>query len=277
MKKSSQMEGITASQILQSLAKRHQKDAMVAECKNGETWGARDLLKLDAWVLCRTYSPLTTIGYEIKCSRQDFEQDQKWTGYLDLCHYFYFVCPAGLIKAEDLPNRIGILWVSKSGRLHTKRKPQRVDPDVVKLNRLLIYVLMSRCKIVEKMYAATDAEPKSKLQVRREVVERANERKELADFVNGHIREIVEDSLKLSREVGFRESSVKRFEEQLAMLGIKWDSANSNWADTMQVENEIHLLKNRINQHTLRQMKQVGNLLTETVDTIERLRGRNTP
>jgi hypothetical protein len=96
------------------------KDVFITECKNGETWGARDLYKLDAWVLKRTYSPLTTIGYEIKVSRSDFENDQKWTNYIDLCHEFFFVCPGGLIRATDLPSSVGLIWVSSTGNLHIK-------------------------------------------------------------------------------------------------------------------------------------------------------------
>ena len=67
-----QLNGIKADQVLTLLRNKHSKDVFVSECKNGETWGARDLLKMDAWVLLRSYSPLTTVGYEIKISRRDF-------------------------------------------------------------------------------------------------------------------------------------------------------------------------------------------------------------
>jgi len=69
---------VTSGDILKLLASKHAGDVLVDECKNGQSWG-RNLLKMDAWVLRRTWSPLTTIGYEIKVSRQDFEADQKWT------------------------------------------------------------------------------------------------------------------------------------------------------------------------------------------------------
>ena len=264
--------GITSKQILDLLSAKHSKDVFVSECKNGETWGARDLLKIDAWALLRTYSPLTMIGYEIKTSRQDFEQDQKWASYLDLCHIFYFVCPAGLIRADDLPQRAGIIWVSKGGKLHTKRKAERVEPDVKKLNRLLVYVLMARSRIVDSTYFISDEEPKSHLQSLREEVEKSNEKKELAYFVKSHVRDMIDQSRKIDRELINREQDIKRFEDKLALLGITWDSKKSNWQDTMQIDNEINLLKKRIDNWTLSRMQQTGKLLTELAETIDKLR-----
>jgi hypothetical protein len=235
-KGSLRLNGITSERILSLLIKKHSEDVLVPECKNGETWGARDLLKLDAWVLRRSYSPLTTIGYEIKTNRQDFEQDQKWTGYLDLCHCFYFVCPAGLIRATNLPARIGIIWASKD-KLHIKHKAERCEPNTEKLNRLLIYIIMARSKIVDNMFEINKEPSQSKLQLLSDAVGSAKEKKELAYFVKGHIREVYERVSKLDREFKRREDTLKRFEEKLKLLGITWDYNNENWQDTMQVEN----------------------------------------
>ncbi len=261
---------VDAGKIMALLNAKHSKDVIIPECKNGETWGARDLLKMDAWVLKRSYSPLTTIGYEIKCSRQDFEQDQKWTSYLDLCHEFYFVCPAGLIRTTDLPNRVGIIWASKD-KLHTKKRAQRVDPDIEKLSRLLIYVVMSRSKIVAASMNEED-EPKGQLQLLREATEKANERKELAHFVKGHIRQLYEQTREVDLNLRPREDNVKRFEEQLAKLGIVWDSNANHWQDNMCVENEIRLLKHQISFRTLEGMKRLAHTLMEAVEEIEKYR-----
>ena len=266
------VNGITSGQILSLLRDRHSKDVMVPECKNGETWGARDLLKLDAWVLRRSYSPLTTIGYEIKTSRQDFERDQKWTGYLDLCHQFYFVCPAGLIRATDLPQRVGIIWVSKSGTLRAKRKAERVNPDMEKLNRLLLYVLMARSDIVDSMYDRGREPPKDRLQQLRETVEGANEKNELAYFIKGHVQQIYSDTLKKSQELKYREDTIKKFEERLALLGITWDSTQESWQDNSRVESEIDLLKKRIDYRTLEAIKRMGQNLTSVAEMIEHYR-----
>jgi len=262
------LTGFDAAKISKLLADKHSCDVFVPECKNGETWGARDLLKLDAWVLLKTYSPLTTIGYEIKCSRSDFENDQKWVGYLDLCHMFYFVCPAGMIRSIDLPSRVGLIWVSQTGKLHTKRKATRENPDTEKLNRLLIYVLMARSKIV----ATIPQTPQERIDGLRSSVEIANGKKELAYFVKGHIRDIYDLIGKQQNELRYREGNVKRFEEHLARLGIIWNSQTSDWQNINKVENEIDLLVKHIDWQTLQNIKHMGSLLTNLALIIEKNR-----
>jgi hypothetical protein len=224
---------------------------------------------LDAWVLRHSYSPLTTIGYEIKCSRQDFEQDQKWTGYLDLCHLFYFVCPAGLIRATDLPARVGIIWASKDA-LHVKRKAERVAPDTEKLNRLLIYVVMARSQIVANMYDINKAPQEDRLVSLKRLVEDATARKELAYFIKGHIRAEHERIAKVDREMAGREGNVKRFEEKLASLGIVWDSTANQWTETARVEAEIDHFRKRLDIWTLREMENMGKRLMETSQELQR-------
>lgn len=265
------LNGFDADKISNLLASKHSKDVFVPECKNGETWGARDLLKLDAWVLLRTYSPLTTIGYEVKCSRQDFENDQKWVSYLDLCHMFYFVCPGGLIRSTDIPSRVGLIWVSSTGKLHTKKRAERVDPDIEKLNRLLIYVLMARSKITANMFDNGE-EKKDNLILIREAVERASERKELAYFIKGHVKELEEHLNKKESDLHYRENYVNDFEKRLAKLGITWNSKTADWQDNMRVGNEIDLIKSRIDYRTLEDMKRVSELLTNTIKEIEHYR-----
>ena len=238
------LNNIDSDHILSLLYSRHSKDVIVPECKNGKTWITSGLLELHVSVLCRTYSPLTTIGYEIKCNRQDFERDQKWQRYLDLCHEFYFVCPAGLIRNMDVPPHVGIIWATKA-RLHTKQKAKRIEPDTEKLNRLLIYILMSRSKIVANMYKANspdDVAPENRLQSLREYVEDANARKELAYFVKGHVREIYELLEKKGWDLDSRERRVENFRYRLSKLGIEWDLGKNTFQEEIRVGKEIDLL-----------------------------------
>ena len=266
------LNGIGSKHILSLLVEKHAKDVFIPECKNGETWGARDLLKLDVWVLKRSYSPLTTIGYEIKCSRQDFEKDLKWTNYLDLCHQFYFVCPAGLIRVADLPSRVGLIWVTK-GKLHTKRRAERVEPDIEKLNHLLIYVVMARSDIVANMFEVGKESPKDRVTLIKGILKEAKTKKELASFVRGHIREIYEVIQKKDMALSGRERDVKRFEERLAKLGIVWNSKKTDWEDIQKVVSEIDLLKEHIDYSTLANLKSTAEKLGELVKAIEKYRG----
>ena len=92
-----------------------------------------------SWV--RTRCP----GYEVKVSRGDYAGDRKWTGYLDYCTEFYFVCPAGLIKPEELPPQVGLLWgTANGGRVYQKKPaiPREIDPEHLAV--MLRHVLMWR-------------------------------------------------------------------------------------------------------------------------------------
>ncbi len=52
-------------------------------------------------------------GYEIKVSRGDFLQDEKWQNYSRFCSSLSVACPSGLIQADEIPSPFGLLWVSK--------------------------------------------------------------------------------------------------------------------------------------------------------------------
>jgi len=146
---------VYAKDIIALLADRHHHDLFVPECKVNSTWGAKTTYRLDAWAMRRSWSPWTTIGYEIKVSRSDFVHDDKWPNYLPLCHQFSFVCPRGLIDPKEVGEGIGLMWVTKNGkRLITKVKAPRreIEPPI----ELLIYVLMSRAQIVNSTYRAHD-------------------------------------------------------------------------------------------------------------------------
>ena len=269
------LTGITSAEILALLKAKHAGDVFIPECKDGETWAADGLLKLDAWVMKRSWSPLTTIGYEIKVSRQDFEQDEKWMRYTDLCHQFYFVCPAGLIREEDLPKGIGLMWVSKAGNLHTRRKAEATEPDTQKWSGLLTYVLMSRSQIVANMHKVYGDGP-TRMEAMRAEVEKATERGSLAEFIQGHIREVYEKAQKIELGLSNREYHIQRFTEKLAKFGIVWDAENADWQEINRVENEIDRLSKKVNWQTLNDMRHLARTLTEAADDIEELRKRNT-
>ncbi|KKK53969.1 hypothetical protein LCGC14_3089430, partial [marine sediment metagenome] len=113
---------MTAGEVVRLLTKKHSADLFVSECKTGATYTGTGM-RMDAWAMKRTYSPPTTIGYEIKVSRSDFIADDKWPEYLTGCHQFYFVTPSDIIKPNEVPDQAGLLCVAKTGtRLFTKKK-----------------------------------------------------------------------------------------------------------------------------------------------------------
>lgn len=116
---------IDAQRIVHLLAAKHSEDVFIPECKDGPSAGTTHY-RLDGWAMKKSWSNPTTYGYEVKVSRNDFVRDDKWQNYLELCSDFYFVCPDGLIKPEEVADGAGLLWVAKTGtRLWLKKKAQR--------------------------------------------------------------------------------------------------------------------------------------------------------
>lgn len=104
---------IRADMILRQITKRHNgriPDAFFTEVKNGSTWFSEHLLRLDAVAIKKSWKKPCITGYEVKVDRQDFLRDEKWPGYRQYCHRFYFSCPVGLIALEELPDDIGLIY-----------------------------------------------------------------------------------------------------------------------------------------------------------------------
>lgn len=137
---------MNSGQILGLLAKRHSEDVFVPECKDGPTQSGRGHLRMDAWVMAKSWVSPKVTAYEIKVSRSDFLKDDKHQKYMDYCNEFYFVCPRGLIQPEELSDGCGLVWVSKTGgKLFTKKRaPYR---DVTIPESLFRYIIMCRATI----------------------------------------------------------------------------------------------------------------------------------
>lgn len=144
---------VTAAKLGQLLAKRHDKDLFVAECKDGPTIGTSHF-RMDAWVMKKSWSRPTFLAYEIKVARGDFMRDDKWHGYLPLCNQFYFVSPAGTIKIDEVPAQAGLIWCTQNGtRLLTKKKAPYRPLKPASLEKVFRYVLMSRCRVMSDWYS----------------------------------------------------------------------------------------------------------------------------
>ena len=80
---------------------------------------------------------------ELKSCRQDFESDSKWKNYMDYCDRFFFMCPTGVIKEGELPEKVGLIYVNidNPANPHFKviRKPGQLRPRYV-TNSWLKYI-----------------------------------------------------------------------------------------------------------------------------------------
>lgn len=177
---------IGAPQILSLLRAKHSNDVFVDECKDGATLtGAH--LRMDAWVMPRSWSKPATTGYEIKVSRSDFLRDEKWQGYLPLCHRLYFVCPPGMIDVAEIPHEAGLIVTSKNGtKLYTKKKAP--DRDVQIPESLWRYILMSRVKV-------TRERDTSRVGYWREWLAERDERRLIGMNVSRSIRRLVDERI----------------------------------------------------------------------------------
>lgn len=115
--------------IVKLLKEKHAEDVFLPECIDGPT--SHSSYRLDAWAMAKSWANPTTYGYEIKVSKSDFRNDDKWQNYLDYCSDFYFVCPWEMIQPEEVAAPAGLMWVAKTGtRLWMKRKAARRQVEI---------------------------------------------------------------------------------------------------------------------------------------------------
>lgn len=207
--------------IASALAIRHKDDLFLAEVKDGATV-TRSHRRLDGWALLKTWSPVTTIGYEFKVTRADWLQDRKWESYLPLVHQFYVCAPKGIIQIGELPESVGLMELVGNDRLVTRRKAARREIELP--SHLLLYVLMSR--VVPSTY---DTEQRAN---RREVWEQwLKQEKADADLgyrVKGRINELYAKAQKRAREAERRTEGCARVEETLVRLGFSPERVLAN-------------------------------------------------
>ena len=72
---------------------------------------------------------------EVKISRSDFKRDatkKKWhtyfSGFFNSRHpnAFYYACPYGLIGAEELPSKAGLLWITHTGEVEVVKRAKEI-------------------------------------------------------------------------------------------------------------------------------------------------------
>lgn len=144
------MRKVKAHEIKHALAKKHEKtsDFFLTEVKNGPTHIANELYIMDGMAIKKSWvNPLIT-GYEIKVSRNDFLQDEKWTAYKHYCHRLDFVVPTGLIKPDELPEDIGLIYYNPDKRTLNTRRKGRIR-DIEMPYEMLYYIIMNRLENIE--------------------------------------------------------------------------------------------------------------------------------
>lgn len=240
---------MTSQVLLAALAKKHSDAVFVAECKNGPTQTGSHR-RLDAWVLLKTWSPVTTIGYEIKVDRADWRRDEKIAEYMGLCHSLFIVAPKGVVPLEELPEGVGLIEaVGDQARLVTRRKAPRREIEMPV--SLMIYVLMCR--------ATVNAEQKSggqrgwRLEGLRQWAESKDERQRLHYSLSRKIQRVFDAQQEEVDRVKRRIQELEHVERRILELGFDPRAAVQSW----QVEKRLSAITRVIDPWLLKQMEQL--------------------
>ncbi len=128
---------------------------------NGEDYYSQ--CKFDAFMI----TPHRKImkGFEFKVSRSDFLNDlklkrrhwsnfpgdkPKWKYYLEYCNLFFWVCPEGLIRPEEVETPAGLIWIVGDPPLfhfQIKKRPKRTTQNMdIELQRRILFLFAARAK-----------------------------------------------------------------------------------------------------------------------------------
>lgn len=229
-----------AHDIERLLANKHADDVFVPQCKDGASYG-QGLLILDAWAMKKSWANPCATGYEIKVSRSDFARDEKWRGYLAYCNEFYFVCPAGLLKPEEIPAPAGLMTVSGTGNVLFKKKRAEWR-EVVIPDSIFRYVLFTRTKVTREN-RGNDKRLFWENWLKEKKIDQS-----FGWSVRGAIRKEIDDRiLKVEAESKALAEKHHKYEDirrMLERLGIN----ESRWLSVFDVESKIKELKRAVPQ-----------------------------
>lgn len=152
---------VTSTDIKLALKEFHngKPSYFITECKTCSTYfpDPQGLLKFDGLAITKSYTKPNIIGYEIKVSRNDFLQDNKWHLYLQYCNEFYFVVPKGLVKKEELPDHVGLIYFNPDTKaLRTVKKAlYRQIEEPVGVYKYIIFSRLEEDRIGETVHTVT--------------------------------------------------------------------------------------------------------------------------
>jgi len=257
---------VSAEAIVRLLAARHADGVFVPECKDGPTQrhGHR---RMDAWAMSKSWSNPLVVAYEVKVSRSDFVQDDKWRGYLALCNQFYFVSPLGVILESELPDEVGLICVSSTGtKLYTKKKA--AYRQVVIPEELYRYILMCRTIIVDSTYSRC---PPSADQTRywKDWLAKRDEDRELGRNVGKAMRKLVRDRIgKVETENERLTELMKEFSEihdLCTAMGFEPGMYRIAW----EVRNKLREASDPVGESLKRSLRRVRDEISALLDKID--------
>lgn len=223
---------ITSTDIKEALWKMHSNRSsyFITECKTCSTYfpDPQGLLIFDGLAIAKSYTKPCIIGYEIKISRSDFLGDNKWHLYLQYCNEFYFVVPKGLIKKDELPDGVGLIYYDPTAKqvLHIVKKAQyRVIDDPVGVYK---YIIFSRLQEDRLPFYEDKAE------YAKAYLEDKHYKKVLGDKFGTQMAKDLQDAVERLDRVSHSEYELecwKKAKEVLIKHGVfsRWWSGDDEW------------------------------------------------
>ena len=143
------MRKCNSDEIKIALAKMNDKYGrwFGTEVRTGGSYfhGNDPLLIFDGLMVEKSYTRPQITGYEIKVSRSDFLNDNKWHLYLKYCNIFYFVCPTGMIKKEELSDDVGLLYYNpETCEINPRAKKKASWREIEDPLRMYQYIVYSQ-------------------------------------------------------------------------------------------------------------------------------------
>lgn len=216
--------------------------------------GNDPLLIFDGLMVEKSYTNPSVTGYEIKVSRSDFLNDNKWHLYLKYCNVFYFVCPSGMIKKEELPENVGLLYYDPENKEINPRAKKKASwreiDDPLRMYQYIVYSQLdpdrtpfySDKREAAKAYLNNKIDDyelgralgtKLAMKVREDAAYRYHKEKYIKSFkVLGEIE-------KYLFATGFYESSYNKTAEEYAAIVIEYIKQISGSGITNGMKNEI--------------------------------------
>ena len=206
----------------------------ITECKTCSTYfpDPQGLLKFDGLAITKSYTKPCIIGYEIKVSRNDFKQDNKWHLYLQYCNEFFFVVPTGLVKKEELPDNVGLIYYNPDTKaLRTVKKAlYRQIEEPVGVYKYIIFSKLEEDRI--PFY-------ESKAEYARDYLEDRNDKRYIGSTLGSKMAKDLEEAYKRLDAVRHKEADIERWEKvekilrKHDILGWRWYRDDS-WLDDLE-------------------------------------------
>jgi len=250
----------TAKAIVSLLREKHSEDVFVPECKDGPTQSTGHF-RMDAWAMNRSWANPCISAYEVKVSRSDFLNDNKWRSYLPYCNQLSFVCPRNLIGLTELPVDVGLYYVASTGtRLVTARKP--VWRDVVIPDSVWRYILM--CRAVIKGEEAAEGR---NADYWREWIETKEEDRKLgyrcSTAIAQHVSKVDSDNKRL------KEKMAEYDDVRKLLIGLGWNEPDKEpWLSADRVKHKIASLSQVVPPWVPREMERLEEALKQMRSSI---------